>query len=90
MLCKGVGVGITLNPEDGRVGVILSLHDEDGDDDPRSFIVLEIERAVEIASGLMVRAAEANKLANEIMETPMDDRPAAITRIMDRLHGPAN
>lgn len=90
MLCKGVGVGLTLNPEDGDVGVMLSLHDEEGDEDAASFIVLPVERAIEIASGIMVRAAEARKLEAEILGTPMDDRQATVDRIVARLYGPTN
>jgi hypothetical protein len=90
MLCKGVGVGLTVNPEDGQVGVMLSLHDEETDDDARGFIVLPVERALEIATSIMARAAEGHQLWNEIMATPMDDRPAAVARIVERMHGPAN
>ena len=91
MLCKGVGVGITLNPESGQAGVMLSLHDEEGNDDnPESFIILTAERAVEVAMGLMARGSEVHKMVEEIMNTPMDDRPAAIARVVDRLHGSAN
>ena len=90
MLCKGVGVGLTVNPEDGQIGVMLSLHDEEHDDDARGFIVLPIDRAIEIATGMMQRAAEGHQLRTEIMDTPMDDRPAAIKRIVERLHGPVN
>jgi hypothetical protein len=90
MLCKGVGVGITLNPEDGDVGVMLSLHDEEGDDDARGFIILTAERSVEIALGMMQRAAEVHKLEEEIMGTPMDDRAAKVAKIVERMHGPAN
>lgn len=90
MLCRGVGVGITLNPEDGAAGVMLSLHDEEGDDDAESFILLTPERAVEISMALMARASEVHKLLEEIQGTPMDDRPAAIARVVDRLHGPTN
>lgn len=90
MLCKGVGIGTTLNPENGDVGVMLSLHDEDGDDHARGFIVLEPQRAVEIAIALMARAAEAQKMLEEIMSTPMDDRPAKVAQVVARMHGPTN
>ena len=90
MLCKGVGVGITLNPESGEAGVMLSLHDEEGDDDAAAFILLTPERSVEVALGLMARGSEVQRLLDEIRSTPMDDRSAAIARIVDRLHGPAN
>ena len=90
MLCKGVGVGLTVNPEDGQVGVMLSLHDEEADEDAASFIVLPVDRAIEIAAGMMARAAEGHQLRTEIMETPMDDRAATIARIVERMHGPIN
>ena len=90
MLCKGVGVGITLNPESGDVGVMLSLHDEEADDDARGFIILTPERAVEIGLGMLSRAADVHKMVEEIMSTPMDDRPAKIASIVERMHGPAN
>jgi hypothetical protein len=90
MLCKGVGIGTTLNPESGEVGVMLSLHDEDGDDHARGWIVLEPQRAVEISMALMARASEAHRMLEEIMNTPMDDRPAKVAQIVARLHGPIN
>lgn len=90
MLCKGVGVGLTVNPEDGQVGVMLSLHDEEDDKDARGFIVLPVDRAAEIAAGMMMRASEGRQLQAEIENTPMDDRPAAVQRIVDRMHGPIN
>jgi hypothetical protein len=89
MLCRGVGVGLTLDP-DGEVGVILSLHDEEGDDEATGFIVLMPERAAEIGLGLLARASEGQNILNEILSTPMDDREAAIARIVERLHGTLN
>jgi hypothetical protein len=92
MLCRGVGVGLTLDPDEGVVGVILSLHDEEDGDDAATggFIVLPPERAVEIGMGLLARAAEGQELINEIASTPMDDRSAVIAKIVGRLHGNLN
>lgn len=91
MLCRGVGVGLTLDPDDGQVGVILSLHDEEDDDDANGgFIVLPPERAVEVGMGLLARAAEGQELVNEITATPPDDRGAVIAKIVERLHGTLN
>ena len=92
MLCRGVGVGLTLDPDSGEVGVILSLHDEeDGNDDPTGgFIVLPPERAVEIGMGLLARASESQALIDEISATPLDDRSATVAKIVGRLHGGLN
>ena len=90
MLCKGVGVGLTLNPEDGEVAIILSLHDEEETDEAIGVIALPPERAAEVGLSLMARAAEGQSLISEILSTPMDDRDATIARIVERLHGTLN
>lgn len=91
MLCRGVGVGLTLDPKGGEVGIILSLHDEEEEtDDATGFIVLPPERAAEIGLSLLARASEGQHLIVEIMSTPMDDRDATIARIVERLHGTLN
>jgi hypothetical protein len=90
MICKGIGVGLTLNPEGGEVGVMLSLHDEEGDEDARGWIVLPVDKAMEIASSMVARAWEGRRLEIEIQSTPMDDRDAVIEKIVDRMHGPTN
>jgi hypothetical protein len=90
MLCRGVGVGLTLNPDDGEVAIILSLHDEEGTDEAVGLIALPPERAVEIGLSMLARAAEGQNLISEILGTPMDDRDAAIARIVERLHGTLN
>ena len=74
MLCRGVGVGLTLDPEDGEVGVILSLHDEEEGEEATGFIVLAPERAAEVGLSMLARASEGQNILNEILTTPPDDR----------------
>lgn len=90
MLCRGVGVGLTLNPDDGEVGIILSLHDEEETDDATGFIVLPPERAAEIGLSMLARASEGQGILVEIMSAPPDDRKEVIARIVERLHGSLN
>jgi hypothetical protein len=90
MLCKGVGLGLTLDPETGEVVVVLSLHDGDAMSDDASIIVLTPQRAAEVAMSLLARASTGQEMINEIEGTPMDDRPAAIARIVERLHSEKN
>ena len=60
MICKGVGVGLTIHPESYQAGVILSLHLEEGADDAESFIVLPANKARDIAT----RQAFENAIAS--------------------------
>ena len=90
MLCKGVGVGLTLDPGDGEVGVILSLHDEEDETDAVGMIVLPPDRAAEVGLGLLARASEGQNIINELLATPPDDREETIAKIIQRLHGSLN
>jgi len=90
MICQGVGVGLTIHPESYQAGVIVSLHVEEGAEDAESFIVLPAAKARDIASTIMARAVEAEMLEQELAAVPLDDRDAAMTKIIDRIHGHLN
>ena len=91
MICTGVGTGLTIHPETGEIGVILSLHEVDGlNEEPSAMINLPPERALEIANSLIARAHEGTMLTFEIANTPLDDRDATIAKVVDRLYRPLN
>lgn len=92
MICNGVGVGLMLDPEDGEVCIVLSLFhtEEDADNEPRDLIRLMPDRAAAIGLDLLARASTGQQIVAEIMNTPMDDRPATIAKIVARLHGGFN
>jgi hypothetical protein len=90
VICKGVGIGLTIKPENYKAGVILSLHEEEGDDDAASFIVLPADKARDIATTMMARAIEAQAMEDELEAVPLDDRDAAMDKIITRIHGHLN
>ena len=90
MFCKGVGVGLTISPESYEAGVILSLHIEEGAEDPEAFIVLPANKAADIAASMLARAHEAMALEAEVNAVPLDDRPEAMQKVLDRIHGHLN
>jgi hypothetical protein len=90
MLCIGVGTGLTINPETGEVGVIISLHEGGVDEEPSAMINLPPERAFEIAASLLARAQEGATLIHEITNTPLDDRQKTIDKVVERLYRPLN
>jgi hypothetical protein len=90
MICNGVGVGLMLDPEEGEVCIVLSLFHNEDQDEPAEFIRLTPERSAAVGLDLLARASAGQEIVNEIMNTPMDDRPAAIAKIVARLHGGFN
>jgi hypothetical protein len=91
MICNGVGVGLMLDPEGGEVCVVLSLfHNEDETRDEAEYIRLTPERSAAVGLDLLARAAAGQEILTEITNTPMDDRPAVIAKIVARLHGGFN
>jgi len=90
MICNGVGVGLMLDPEGGEVCVVLSLFHNEEQDEPTDYIRLVPERAAAIGLDLLARAGAGQEIVAEIANTPMDDRPAAIAKIVARLHGGFN
>jgi len=86
MICKGVGIGLKLDPTDGEVVVVLSLHDDEDADDAAGIILLTPERAAQLSMSMMVQATTAQNITEEVMSTPMDDRPAKVAEIVERLN----
>ena len=89
MDCKGVGLGILINPENGEVGIYLSLHEEE-EGPAAAQIVLPLERGASISASLITRLLEAKSVENEIQDYPPDDRADGVRRIMERLSSGLN
>lgn len=85
MECKGVGLGLLLDPDDGEVRVFISLHAEEEDSEPVGMIAMPLEKAGQVSAGLIARLLEANAIHQEIQGTPPSDRQAAVQRIMARM-----
>ena len=86
--CSNVGVAIRFLPDDGEIRVVLTMHDDDGE--PFGWVLLPSHNAAEIGAALMNRALEVRAMELEVESTPMDDRPAKFTSIIDRMQSPTN
>ena len=87
--CKGVGLGILINPENGDVGIFLSLHEEE-EGPAVAQIILPLERGAQISASFMARLLEAKGVEDEIQGYAPDDREEAVRRIMERMSSGLN
>ena len=86
--CSNVGVAINFNPEREMIRVVLTMHDGEGE--TVGWVMLPSNKAAEIGAALMNRSMEVGAMEYELAATPMDDRPAKLTNLIERMQSPLN